>query len=293
MLKKIAVQTQRTGTFPTEAERRALTQLNTTGWLVAASPSMEITSSDLREKGYRTFTIGFPNENPYVNYYALQHEALDGRKSILLFDSGPYLNAAEMHRDFTSLGLDYKDVRAIFLTHGDLDHVAGAELPEFQTIPQFISTNEQHLVHGGRRSCLSVGPVLPDRDTRLFIEDTYRYRSDDFPHLEICVLPTAGHTEGSLTYRIAIGSENEKKDVIYATGDAVRLQRDWLIGAITDINSRTNAAAIDTHVKPDVTQTLHNGDRPSLWTGHTSHTSDPAQIRSTLSISPAQTETQP
>jgi glyoxylase-like metal-dependent hydrolase (beta-lactamase superfamily II) len=126
--------------------------------------------------------------------------------------------------------------------------------------------------------------MLPERETRKFVDSSgYTYCSDLFPDLSISMIPTPGHTDGSVTYRVTI-TGGDRNHMFYATGDAVRLRKNWLIGGITDKNGSANQRAIEHKIKPDVAAALERRDHVSIWTGHTSATSDPARIRSALSI---------
>jgi len=103
------------------------------------------------------------------------------------------------------------NVRAILLTHTDLDHIAGLhELREaFGSIPIAVHEAEREVVEEGRPLRREFGPIATkvDNVTRLTEGEPYRAGS-----LEFEVLHTPGHSPGGVTLKI---------DGYLFTGDAL------------------------------------------------------------------------
>ncbi len=101
------------------------------------------------------------------------------------------------------------NVRAILLTHTDLDHIAGLhELREaFGPIPVVVHDTERDVVAEGRPLRSEFGPIATQVDHVETFGDTYRAGS-----LEFEVLHTPGHSPGGVTLKI---------DGYLFTGDAL------------------------------------------------------------------------
>ena len=103
------------------------------------------------------------------------------------------------------------NVRAILLTHTDLDHIAGLhELRDaFGPVPVAVHDAEREVVEHGRPLRREFGPIATQVDNvaRLAEGDSYRAGS-----LEFEVLHTPGHSPGGVTLKI---------DGYLFTGDAL------------------------------------------------------------------------
>jgi hydroxyacylglutathione hydrolase len=103
------------------------------------------------------------------------------------------------------------NVKAILLTHTDLDHIAGLhELREaFGQIPIAVHEEERHVVAEGRPLRKEFGPLATQVDnvTRLVPGEAFRAGS-----LEFEVLHTPGHSPGGVSLKI---------DGYLFTGDAL------------------------------------------------------------------------
>ncbi len=101
------------------------------------------------------------------------------------------------------------NVRAILLTHTDLDHIAGIhELREaFGDVPVAVHESERFVLEEGKPLRREFGPIATKIDGVVTFEETYRAGS-----LEFEVLHTPGHSPGGVTLKI---------DGCLFTGDAL------------------------------------------------------------------------
>jgi glyoxylase-like metal-dependent hydrolase (beta-lactamase superfamily II) len=100
-------------------------------------------------------------------------------------------------------------VKAILLTHTDLDHIAGIhELREaFGEVPVAVHESERFVLEEGKPLRREFGPIATKIDGVVTFGDTYRAGS-----LEFEVLHTPGHSPGGVTLKI---------DGYLFTGDAL------------------------------------------------------------------------
>ena len=102
-------------------------------------------------------------------------------------------------------------VRAILLTHTDLDHIAGLhELRSaFGPVPIAVHDAEREVVEEGRPLRSEFGPIATRVDNVVRLAEGERYRAGS---LEFEVLHTPGHSPGGVTLKI---------DGYLFTGDAL------------------------------------------------------------------------
>ena len=93
------------------------------------------------------------------------------------------------------------NVRAILLTHTDLDHIAGLhELREaFGSIPIAVHDSERDVVERGRPLRREFGPIATQVDNVTRLADGESYQAGS---LEFEVLHTPGHSPGGVTLKI-------------------------------------------------------------------------------------------
>ena len=103
------------------------------------------------------------------------------------------------------------NVRAILLTHTDLDHIAGLhELREaFGPIPIAVHDAERDVLDQGRPLRREFGPIATRVDNLASLADGEPYRAGS---LQFEVLHTPGHSPGGVTFKI---------DGFLFTGDAL------------------------------------------------------------------------
>lgn len=102
-------------------------------------------------------------------------------------------------------------VRAILLTHTDLDHIAGLhELRQaFGPAPIAVHRAERHVVEEGKPLRREFGPIATQVDNVVELEEGETYRAGS---LEFEVLHTPGHSPGGVSLKI---------DGYLFTGDAL------------------------------------------------------------------------
>jgi glyoxylase-like metal-dependent hydrolase (beta-lactamase superfamily II) len=140
------------------------------------------------------------------------------------------------------------NVKAILLTHTDLDHIAGLhELREaFGEVPVAVHESERFVLEEGKPLRREFGPIATKVDGVVTFGDTYRAGS-----LEFEVLHTPGHSPGGVTLKI---------DGCLFTGDALFA---GTVGRSDFANS--DGAALLEGIK---TKLLSQSDDVVVYSGH-------------------------
>jgi glyoxylase-like metal-dependent hydrolase (beta-lactamase superfamily II) len=140
------------------------------------------------------------------------------------------------------------NVKAILLTHTDLDHIAGLhELREaFGEVPVAVHESERFVLEEGKPLRREFGPIATKVDGVVTFGDTYRAGS-----LEFEVLHTPGHSPGGVTLKI---------DGYLFTGDALFA---GTVGRSDFANS--DGAALLEGIK---TKLLSQSDDVVVYSGH-------------------------
>jgi glyoxylase-like metal-dependent hydrolase (beta-lactamase superfamily II) len=125
-------------------------------------------------------------------------------KGLVLVDTGLETDASSLKSQMTSLGLDWKQVRAILITHAHGDHSGGAEHLRNETGAKVYAGRGDAAVlrAGGPREAIFSAFALPGgtlHPTTIDVELTGD-ESIDFGDVRIRVLATPGHTPGSVCY---------------------------------------------------------------------------------------------
>jgi hydroxyacylglutathione hydrolase len=130
-----------------------------------------------------------------ADMFAIQKDGI-----IVAFDAGDNLD--KIKQSFNSLSLDPANVKAVFLTHSDADHLAG--LPLFHNAVVHISRDEvpvaegkiaRHfmgIAHSNKFNCAKARKLV-DGDTVMV------------GNMVIRAIATPGHTAGSMSYVIDSG----------------------------------------------------------------------------------------
>jgi glyoxylase-like metal-dependent hydrolase (beta-lactamase superfamily II) len=140
------------------------------------------------------------------------------------------------------------NVKAILLTHTDLDHIAGLhELREaFGEVPVAVHESERFVLEEGKPLRREFGPIATKVDGVVTFGETYRAGS-----LEFEVLHTPGHSPGGVTLKI---------DGYLFTGDALFA---GTVGRSDFANS--DGAALLEGIK---TKLLSQSDDVVVYSGH-------------------------
>ena len=128
---------------------------------------------------------GYAIKDEFVNMYlikdSLGYIAIDAGKDIKVIET-----------ELKKLNIKPEEVIAVFLTHSDMDHVAG--LPLFTNAKLYMARNEEKMLNGEKQKMPGYNNSLSRKDYILL---------DDHQTVEIgkhkinCIL-TEGHTSGSM-----------------------------------------------------------------------------------------------
>jgi len=144
----------------------------------------------------------FAVRDRYVNFFLVR-----GPSGVIAFDAG--MDPDSVRKEMGKLWLDPADVEAVFLTHGDADHVAG--LPAFTNAVVTLGDQEEQMIDGHTTRFLFIRnkPIGPH--TQIGDNETVEAAG-----LKVTALHTPGHTPGAVCYLVN-GS-------LLFTGDTMRLK---------------------------------------------------------------------
>jgi glyoxylase-like metal-dependent hydrolase (beta-lactamase superfamily II) len=134
-------------------------------------------------------------------------ETSDG---LILIDSGLETDAAPLKREMGKLGLDWRKIRAILLTHAHGDHCGGAEHLRKVTGAKIYAGRDDAAVikAGGPREAVFSTFYMPDHHgnpTNVDVE-LHDNKMITVGNVRIRALATPGHTTGSTCYLIERGN---------------------------------------------------------------------------------------
>jgi len=166
---------------------------------------MKITLSKMKplETGQITSEV-YAIKDSYVNCFLVRYDS-----SYIMIDAGN--NEKNILKGLEKLRIDPADVKAIFLTHSDADHVAS--IPLFHNARIYLSEQEEQLIDGKTSRVFLSGNKLHTESYTL-LKDGQEIR---LPGLTIRCILTPGHTTGSMSYLV------NGKDLF--TGDVIRLKK--------------------------------------------------------------------
>ena len=145
---------------------------------------------------------GFAIKDEFVNMYlikdSLGYIAIDAGKDLMVIET-------ELHK----LNIKPEEVIAVFLTHSDMDHVAG--LPLFTNAKLYMASNEVKMLNGEKQKMPGYNNSI-SRNDYILLEDNQTVEIGK--HKIHCIL-TEGHTSGSMCFQV-----NEK---YLFTGDILSL----------------------------------------------------------------------
>lgn len=145
---------------------------------------------------------GFAIKDEFANMYlikdSLGYIAIDAGKDVKVIES-------EMHK----LNINPDEVIAVFLTHSDMDHVAG--IPLFKNAKLYMARYEVKMLNGEKQKIPGYNNSI-SRNDYILLEDQQNLEIGK--HKIHCLL-TEGHTSGSMCFQV-----NEK---YLFTGDILSL----------------------------------------------------------------------
>jgi len=166
----------------------------------------------------------------------------EGREGVTLIDAGFPGQLPDIERGLTGLGLRLKDVRRIFLTHQDLDHIGSAEAVQAATGAEVHAHAADKPYIEGEKRLVKMDPArfedrlkgMPEKlrhQARLMMSSPPTVKVERvlqggelLPfHGGIDVIPTPGHTPGHVCYFVrSLG--------LLVSGDALRVENGELVG---------------------------------------------------------------
>jgi len=165
---------------------------------VSASAKRKMTPA---ETGRLTEDV-FAVKDRYVNMYLVN----DGNDYIAI-DAG--IKPGSIRSELKKLDIDPDRVKAVFLTHSDMDHAGGLSL--FKKAVVYLHEDEEQMINGKTGRILWIGNKIDAKE--YILVDNKTIRTGD---LRIKPVPTPGHTAGLTCYLV--------NDKYLFTGDAVSLK---------------------------------------------------------------------
>lgn len=137
------------------------------------------------------------------------HAFLVRMNQVFLIDTGMPGHAEQILSELRSLGVSPRDIRAILLTHHDVDHIGNAEYLRRVTGAELWAPKEDIPYIVGKKKRPGVKHLIETvvRPLRPVVTGTY---GTDWPYSDIHVLHAPGHTPGHTVFQI--------KNIIF-TGD--------------------------------------------------------------------------
>lgn len=188
----------------------------------------------------------FALRDNYVNMYLVR----TGNVYIAI-DAG--IKPESVMSELKKLDIDPDSVKAVFLTHSDMDHAGGIGL--FRKAVVFMHEDEEQMINGETGRMLWIGNKIDAKDYQLL--DGNPVMVED---IMVMPVPTPGHTAGLTCYLV--------NDKYLFTGDAVSLN-EGVIGLFPKYinkNARMARTSVQNIISLDGVQ--------YIFTGHHGYTSD-------------------
>ncbi len=130
--------------------------------------------------------------------------AVETSRGIVLVDSGLLSEASILKSQLASVGLDWRRVRAVLLTHAHADHTGGAQRLRAETGATVYAGEGDAgvLMAGGPREAIFSAFALPQGQLHATTIDVALKGGEslDFGDVHFRALATPGHTPGSICY---------------------------------------------------------------------------------------------
>jgi glyoxylase-like metal-dependent hydrolase (beta-lactamase superfamily II) len=145
-------------------------------------------------------------------------------EGLVLIDSGEDSNARDLKTEMAALGLDWREIRAILITHAHGDHSGGAEHLRAATGAKIFAgaADAEVLKAGGPREALFsifYRPGYQPHHTTIDVELSGG-EALDFGDVHFRALGTPGHTPGSICYLLERGAMR-----VLFSGDVIMMLR--------------------------------------------------------------------
>ncbi len=182
-------------------------------------------------------------------------------ETVIAIDSG-YKNEAKLYTDLDSISIKNEDIKAVFITHGDVDHMGGL-ISDIRFAPNadiYLNEKEVNMIIGeefrfGKGPIKIKNPVKFTGDTKPF-KDNEIIKIND---IKIECIPCIGHTKGHTVYLI-------DKTYLF-TGDSIAINQDGghCFFNFYNMNTKENITSLHklkkylSKIQPKVICTAHNG----------------------------------
>jgi glyoxylase-like metal-dependent hydrolase (beta-lactamase superfamily II) len=131
---------------------------------------------------------------------------IESSQGLILIDSGLQSDALALRSEASKLGLDWRLIRAIFLTHVHGDHTAGAERLRSETGAKVhVGRGDAAILRAGMpREAFFSNFYMPDEVLHPTVVDVELNGGETFTFADtrVLALSTPGHTPGSVCYLV-------------------------------------------------------------------------------------------
>lgn len=181
--------------------------------------------------------------------------------TVIAIDSG-YKNEPDLFTDLDAISIKNEEIKALFITHGDVDHMGGL-ISDKRLAPNadiYLNEKEVKMITGeefrfGKGPIKIKNPVKFTGDTKPF-KGNQTIQIDD---IEIECIPCVGHTKGHTVYLI-------DKTYLF-TGDSIAINQEGghCFFNFYNMNTKLNIASLNQLKKylsnkpPKIICTAHNG----------------------------------
>jgi glyoxylase-like metal-dependent hydrolase (beta-lactamase superfamily II) len=165
-----------------------------------------------------TFALCQTGQNPDSCIYAVKNSLctvffIKTNSGYIMIDAGR--KSKQLEKSIKTAGIDANEVKWIFLTHSDYDHVDG--LPLFPFAKIYMNEDELPLINGTMKRRKNKGNTMPaeiDINKIILLSDRQELNLGE---IKIECIKAPGHTPGSMAYLIG--------DKYLFTGDAFKTKK--------------------------------------------------------------------
>ncbi|MCG8572747.1 MAG: MBL fold metallo-hydrolase [Spirochaetes bacterium] len=207
----------------------------------------------LQTTDFQTVPSGKINPNIYAietgiaNFYLIKNG-----KTIICIDAGN--KAKSVEKDLKNWGIDPGDIKAVFLTHTDNDHVGNLSL--FKNAKIYLSEDEEQMINGKTSRFGMIKNQALKREYTL-VSDSEKIRIGS---LTIQGIKAPGHTPGSMMYLV-------EKDYLFV-GDCLNLKNNKVVPFFKKFTMDMET------MKKSIEKAARLKNVKMIFTGHTGYTND-------------------